>query len=149
MIKRTVLGFLNGFCYSIAITVLIHSFVSGFSGHTPMLPEYIERFDSELTAYICQLLMIGLMSGITSAGTAIFETKRIGLLVQSLLFLIIMLCAWIPVACIAWGFHRYAASMIVTVCSIVVTYAICWVLQYKLCRREIDEINGILDRERE
>lgn len=148
MLKRIIIRFINGFCYSIVITMLVQTLVMLATGETPMLPEFMNRFHEPVSAFVSQLILVGVMSGITSAGTVVFECKKVGLLVQSVIFLIIMLSAWIPVACIAWGFHRYITSMISTICSIVVTYIICWGIQYKLCRRDIDEINVMLKKER-
>ena len=144
MLKKILIRFINSFCYSIAITMILQVGVIIATGKPPMLPEFIQRFDSELMAFAFQLLLVGLMSGVNGAGTAVFEARRIGLMGQSLLFLMIMLCAWIPVACYAWGFHKYPASMAVTVCSIVVSYGICWVIQYKLTRKDIEAINAKL-----
>ena len=148
MLKQIIIRFINGFCYSIAITMLIQTLVMLATGETPMLPEFMSRFHEPISAFVSQLILVGVMSGITSAGTVIFDCKKVGLLIQSVIFLIIMLSAWIPVACIAWGFHRYITSVISTICSIVVTYSICWGIQYKLCRRDIDEINVMLKKER-
>ena len=148
MLKQIIIRFINGFCYSIAITMLVQLFVMLAAGGAPMLPEFMNRFQEPIIAFASQLIMVGVMSGITSGGTVIFECKKVGILVQSVIFLIIMLSAWIPVSCIAWGFHRYITSMISTICSIVVTYIICWGIQYKLCRRDIDEINVMLKKER-
>ena len=148
MFKRIGIRFVNGFCYSIAITMIIHGILMLSTGTAPMLPEYMARFDSQLTAYVSQLMLVGIMSAVTSAGTIVFEAKKIGLLVQSILFLFIMLSAWIPVACIAWGFHKYLTSMIVTICSIVVSYGICWGVQYRLCRKEIERINAKLSEKK-
>ena len=144
--KNIVSRFLNGFCYSIAITLCVELFVLTVAGKPVMLPEFVERFDSETIALGVQLLLVGVMSGVTAAGTVIFELKRPGLWVQSVLFLILMLSAWIPVACYVWGFHKYVASMISTVVSIVVTYGICWSIQYKLCSRDVQEINQRLNQ---
>ena len=148
MMKRILIRFANGFCYSIAITMIIQTVVMLTTGSTPMLPEYMARFSSPLTAFVSQLLLIGVMSGITSLGTAVFEAKRIGLLGQSILFLLIMLSAWIPVAYIAWGFHKYMLSMIVTICSIIASYSVCWVIMYKLCRKDIEAINAKLSEKK-
>lgn len=143
--KKLGFRFLNGFCYSIAITLCIDLVVLTVTGKPVMLPEFVERFESEAIALCVQLLLVGIMSGVTAAGTAIFELKRPGILVQSLLFLLLMLAAWIPVACYVWGFHKYVASMISTLANIVVTYGICWGIQYKLCRRDVQEINQRLN----
>ena len=144
MVKRVLTRFFNGMCCSVTITLIIQILVMPGMSHVPLLPEFASRFESEVMAYAAQLMLIGLMSGVTSAGTAVFEMKKIGLLSQSLIYLVIMLSAWIPVSCIAWGFHRYRLSMIVTFVCIVVSYGITWWLQYVLCRREIDAINAKL-----
>lgn len=139
--KKIMIHFLNGFCYSIAITLCVELFVWVVAGKPVMLPEFAEQFESESVALLVQLLLVGLMSGVTAAGTEIFQLKRPGLWVQSVLFLLLMLAVWIPVACYVWGFHKYVTSMVSTLASIVVTYGICWCIQYKLCRRDVEEIN--------
>lgn len=139
--KKIVIHFLNGFCYSIAITLCVDWFVLAVAGEPVMLPEFAEKFESETVALSVQLLLVGVMSGVTAAGTVIFELKRPGLWVQSILFLLLMLAVWIPVACYVWGFHKYVMSMVSTLAGIVVTYGICWGIQYKLCRRDVEEIN--------
>lgn len=147
--KQILMRFLNGFCYSIAITMVVQLIVMRIAGALLLLPDYLARFADPVTAFGFQLLLIGVMSGVTSAGAMVFELKKVGLLVQSVIFLAIMLCAWIPVACILWGFHRYPASMISTIGSLVLTYAICWGIQYAISKREIEQINGILREERD
>lgn len=144
--KNIVIPFLNGFCYSIAITLCVDLFVLVITGNPVMLPEFAERYESETIALGVQLLLVGVMSGVTATGTAIFELKRPGILVQSVLFLLLMLAVWIPVACYVWGFHKYVMSMVSTLASIIVTYGICWGIQYKLCRRDVQEINQRLNR---
>jgi len=106
-----------------------------------MLPEYAARFDNMVTAYIVQLFLIGLISAVAAAGSAIMEIKRIGLVVLSILYFVLMLGTWIPVACYLWGFHKYTASMVSCLLSIIVTYSICWGIQYKICVRDVAEIN--------
>lgn len=147
--KHLLVRFANGFCYSIAITLVIQWLILNASGSNPLLPEFAARFPDSLHAFIVQLLLVGVMSGITSAGTTVFEARKIGLVIQSILFLGIMLAAWIPVACIAWGFSRYVTSMVTTTVSLVATYAVCWGIQYRLCREDINAINAKLsDKER-
>ncbi len=143
--KHIWIHFLSGFCCSIAIILCVDLFVLAVAGKPVMLPEFAGRFESETVALLVQLFLVGVMSGVTAAGTVIFELKRPGLWVQSILFLLLMLAVWIPVACYVWGFHKYVASMISTVVSIVVTYGICWGIQYKMCRRDVQEINRCLN----
>ncbi len=143
--KKILIHFANGFCYSVAITAVIELIVMKMIGQVALLPEFSEGFANEVTAFCVQLLLVGVMSGVTSAGTILFELKRPGLLWQSVLFLLVMLAVWIPTACYLWGFHKYWTSMISCLASIVVTYGICWGIQYRLCSRDVKEINQRLN----
>lgn len=144
--KNILIRFVNGFCYSVAITMVIELIVMKMIGHVALLPEFAARYENDVLAFGVQLLLVGIMSGVTSAGTVLFELKRPGLLWQSILFLCVMLAVWIPTACYVWGFHKYLTSMISSLASIIVTYGICWGIQYKLCRRDVQEINQRLSR---
>ena len=137
----------NGFCYSIAITVMVQMFVMLVCQKAILLPEYAARFDNELAAYTVELLLVGVISAVASAGTVLLELKRPGLVVQSILYFLLMLAIWIPVACFLWGFHKYVASFVSTLLSIAVTYGICWGIQYRLCIRDVKEINERLQEQ--
>lgn len=144
--RHILIRFVNGFCYSVAITMVVQLVVMKLTGNVVLLPEFAERFENDVIAFGVQLLLVGVMSGVTSAGTILFELKRPGLLWQSVLFLLVMLAVWIPTACYLWGFHKYLTSMISSLVSIIVTYGICWGIQYKLCSRDVKEINQRLNR---
>lgn len=145
--KNVILRMANGFCYSIAITALVQMFVLLVCQKTILLPEYAERFDNELAAYSVELLLVGVISAVAAGGTVLMELKRPGLVVQSILYFLLMLATWIPVACFLWGFHKYVASFVSTLLSIVVTYGICWGIQYRLCIRDVKEINERLQEQ--
>ena len=139
--KNVILRMANGFCYSIAITALVQMFVMLVCKKTISLPEYAARFDNELAAYTVELLLVGVISAVASGGSALMELRRPGLVVKSILYFLLMLATWVPVACFLWGFHKYVTSFVSTLLSIVVTYGICWGIQYRLCIRDVKEIN--------
>ncbi len=141
MFKNMMVRFANGFCYSIAITTLVNMVIMFATNGVNMLPEYMERFTNPVVALCVQLVLIGIMSGITSAGTVIMEMKKTGLAVQSVIYFILMAIVWIPISCYLWSFHKYITSMISTVASMLVTYGICWIIQYNICKNDIVEIN--------
>lgn len=145
--KNVILRMANGFCYSIAITALVQMFVMLVCKKTILLPEYAARFDNELAAYTVELLLVGVISAVASGGTVLMELKRPGLVVQSILYFLLMLATWIPVACFLWGFHKYVTSFVSTLLSIVVTYGICWGIHYRLCIRDVKEINERLQEQ--
>lgn len=147
--KNFLIRFINGFCFSIAIVVIVQLIIMVKTDTINMLPEYMERFDNVVVAYGVQLLLIGFISGVASGGTVIMEWKRPGLVIQSILYLVLMFSTWIPVACYLWGFHKYITSMVSGVLSILVTYGICWGIQYKICKRDVQEINDILKAKQE
>ena len=64
MLKRILIRFANGFCYSIAITLIIQAVVMLSAGKPPLLPEFAARFSGEVEAFAAQLLLIGVMSGV-------------------------------------------------------------------------------------
>lgn len=139
--KKILIRFVNSFCYSIAITTVVQQILNRVFGVSFMLSEYAERFESEVEAYVVQLFLIGIISGINGVGSILMEIKRLGLVVQSILYLMLLLVTWIPIACYLWGFHKYATSMEACLISIFVSYGICWVVQYRLCHRDVEEIN--------
>ncbi len=137
----------NGFCYSIAITAMVQLIVMAISEKSILLPEYAVRFDNEMLAFGVELLLVGFISAMASGGTVLLELKRPGLVVQSILYFLLMLATWIPVACFLWGFHKYVTSFVSTLLSMVVTYGICWGIQYRLCIRDVKEINERLQEQ--
>lgn len=141
MIKNIVVRFCNGYAYAILITMLIQGVVIALTGHTPMLPEYMEHFDSEVTAYVVQMLLIGLISAVAAAGSVIMELKRPGLVVQSILYFSLMAAVWIPVGCYLWRLDKYPVTWISFAVSLLVTYGICWSIQYRICMRDVEQIN--------
>ncbi len=145
--KTMMVRFINGFCFATAFSTVVQMIQILVTNKDSMLPEYMERFSNPVMAFCVQLLLIGFMSGVASAGGVIMELKRPGLLAQSILFLVLLLATWIPVACFLWGFHKYTRSMVISIVSILFTYAFCWILEYKTCARDIREINKRLGAE--
>lgn len=141
MVKSAVIRFCNGYAYAILITMIIQGIVMAVSGHTPLLPEYAAGFDSEVTAYVIQMLLVGLISAVAAAGSVIMELKRPGLVIQSILYFGVMAAVWIPVGCYLWGLNKYPVTFISFALSLLVTYGICWSIQYRICIRDVEEIN--------
>lgn len=144
MIKNMLFRTINSFCYSIAITMIVLFIGYLITGQIPLLPEYAARFNEDTTALVVELLLVGVMSGVLAGGTVILEFERWSLLVQSIVYFVISSSVWIFVASLCWGFAKYPASAISTTVSYLASYTICWIIQYKTCKRNIDEINNKL-----
>ncbi len=144
MIKTAFKRGILSFCYSMAITTIIYFVIMRFFGYEPMLPEYAAKYTSDSLAMVVQLILIGLMSFSLAAGTVIMELKRLSLLAQSIIYFALASLVWIWVARYCWGFGKYPASTISILVSYTGSYVICWAVQYRKCKREIDEINRSL-----
>ena len=144
MIKNMFFRGMNSFMYSVAITAVVYGLIIGlglYEGELPLLPEYMAHFSSPTLALMVQCLLIGVISAAFGFGSAVMELEKIGLITQSILYFMITSAVWIPVACFCWGFHKYPGSMVGVTISFTVSYFISWSIQYRICRKNIEEIN--------
>lgn len=155
MIKNSLIRGVNSFMYSIGIYLLIQIFatlitcpVNNNVEFIPVIPEFAARFANPHMAVYVQMLLIGITSAIFGAGSVIMELERLSLTVQSILYLIITMAVWIPVGCFCWGLHKYPTAMISVGLSYLIAYAISWGVQYRQCKRNIQEINRKLEEMR-
>lgn len=152
MIKNMLFRGINSFMYSVTITLMVYGVLIALGvhqGELPMLPEYMAHFSTPIMALIVQCLLIGVASATFGFGSVIMEIEKIGLITQSILYFIITAAVWVPVTCFCWGFHKYPSTMIVVTVSYLVSYFISWGIQYKQCRRNIEEINQRLQEIRQ
>ncbi len=144
MIKQILVRGCNSFAYSIAITCVLQILVLviyGDPSYIPMLPEYREHFSNPYLAMLTQHIFIGIASASFGAGSVLMELEKISLLVQSILYFILTSLVWIPISCFCWGLHKYPQTLVTVGLSYGVSYAISWFFQYRLCQRNVEEIN--------
>lgn len=141
MIRNALIRGMNSFMYSVGITltILCLCFVGG--DYSPVLPEFASRFDNDIEAFALQLILIGLSSASLGAGTVVMEMERLSLLAQSLIYLVITGLVWGLVGCYCWGLHKYPLSMLGVGCSFIISYTISWIVQYRICKKSVEEIN--------
>lgn len=144
--KKILSRFVHGFCYALSINVIIFFIMSLAGGGVQFVPGYAEKFASREAAVLTELVLIGIASGSLSAGTAIMELERLSLLVQSLIYYVICAAVWAGVGCFCWGMNRYPAAFITISVSYTASYAVCWIIQYRLTRKNVREINEKLAR---
>lgn len=137
---------INSFCYSIALTVIAFGVGMVCFQHIPLVPDYAARFENDAVALVLELLLIGVMSAVLAGGTVIMELERLGLLVQSILYFVVTSPVWLAVACYCFGFAKYPMSAVSVCVSYFVSYSVCWIVQYKTCKRNIEDINRALQK---
>lgn len=143
MVKNAMLRGINSFMYSVGISLMISCLCLLFidSDYIPLLPEFIARFDNVTEAFVVQLILIGISSASLGAGSVVMEMERLSLLAQSLIYLAITGFVWVLVGCYCWGLHKYPLTMLGVGLSYIISYAISWMIQYRLCKKSIKEIN--------
>lgn len=130
-----------GFSIAVAINTIIFCFMGLFGGQVFFVPEFGARFKDPATAVVVELIMIGFSSASLSAGTVIMELERLSLVVQSLLYFLVTLVVWVGVGCYCWGMNKYPQAFIVVLTSYTFSYILCWIIQYRICNRQVREIN--------
>ena len=143
MIKKALILGIHSFMYSVGITLIIQCLcmliIDG--NYIPLIPEFVNHFDNSLEAFAVQLILIGLSSASLGAGSVVMEMERLSLLAQSLIYLIITGFVWVLVGCYCWGLHKYPLTMLSVGCSYIISYTISWVIQYRICKKSVEEIN--------
>lgn len=156
MLKKILIRGINSFMYAIGIYIVIQTVVlaivgavTGENGMIPVLPEFAAHFSNIYMAVYVQALLIGLSSAVFGAGSVILELERISLVAQSILYFLVTMAVWIPVGCFCWGLHKYPMTMISVGLSYLLSYSISWVIQYRQCRQNVEQINEKLLQLRE
>lgn len=143
MIKKALIRGIHSFMYSVGITLTIQCLcmliIAG--NYIPLIPEFVNHFDNSLEAFAVQLILIGLSSASLGAGSVVMEMERLSLLAQSLIYLIITGFVWVLVGCYCWGLHKYPLTMLSVGCSYIISYTISWMIQYRICKKSVDDIN--------
>lgn len=147
MIKNALIRGIHSFMYSVGITLTILCLAMCFIGgdYIPVVPEFASRFDNDIQAFAVEIILIGLSSASLGAGSVVMEMERLSLLVQSLIYLAITGLVWGVVGCYCWGLHKYPLSMLGVGCSFVLSYTISWIIQYRICKKSVEEINRKID----
>lgn len=144
MIKKGIKQAVSGFCCAVAINTILWVIFMMVIGFVPLVPDYAARFESEAEAIVIQLMLVGLMSAVFSGGTVIMELPKLSLLTQSILYFVVTTIVWIPVGWFCFGLGIYKTTLISFGLSYLVSYIICWTIQYRICKRSVEEINDRL-----
>lgn len=123
--------------------------VTGDPEFTPYSPEFLEMFPSMAVAVEVNILLYGLIGASFSAATAIYEKERIGFLLQNLLYFLATGIVWIPIVTFLWQLNRYPEALYSTIFCFFITYCIMTVVGYHITRRDVKDINQVLEYRKE
>ena len=139
-LARGITGFAYGTTINLIIGVVLMYLVDKLD-FIPVLPEFAARFPSGTVAFAIQCLLIGITSMAFGAGSVIFEIAHWSLIKQSVVYFIVTTAVWMPVAVVCWGLGKYRITFLSVSVSYLIGYIISWNVQYKICKKNISEIN--------
>lgn len=145
IIQRALFGFPVGVAISYAITILT-SLAMGKGHYTPVVPQMIGQFGSEIEAVTVQFLLSGLMGSAFAAMSAIWENDRLSLAAQSVINFALSAAVILPVAYVChWMEHSLRGAMIYLGVFAGI-YASIWAGMYAVYRARIKKINEEMNR---
>lgn len=148
MIKKAIFRGINSFMYAIGIYTVLQLILSAINqkaGMIPVLPEFSAQFQNEAIAMLVQTVLIGIIGAAFGAGSVLMELERLSLIAQSILYFIVTTAVGLPIGCFCWGFHKYPQTRLSMGLSYLISYLtvyiVNWVIQYRLCKSNIEQIN--------
>lgn len=112
----------------------------------PLSPEFRAVFATESMAVYVNALLYGLIGATFAGFSIIYEMERIGYILQNLLYYICTACVWVPIVMFMWQLWRYPAALIATFAGFALTYFIMTIIGYRIKKKEIEDINQLLQR---
>lgn len=138
----------TSFVYATTINLILGVIIIGAvrkPGYVPVLPDYAKRFSSDTVAFAVQCMLVGVTSMAFGAGSEIMENAHWSLLKQSIIYFFVTAAVWMPVSMFCWGFGKYVSTFVSVTSSYLIGYVISWTVQYRLCKKNITEINRKLE----
>lgn len=139
---------MKSFCYATVVNLIISILIVACVNKPdfyPLVPDYQAHFTSPLLAFGVQCLLVGLTSAAFGAGSIIMEFAHWSLVKQSIVYFLVTAAFWIPVSVFCWGLGKYKSTFFSVTASYLVGYIISWSVQYKVCKKNIEDINRRLE----
>jgi len=148
--KKYILRAVNSFAYSTIIsliTLLLIETISTALGNrvASMTPEFVSYFPSETIAFAIDLLLYGLFGATFSVMTFIYDIDSLGFVVQNIIYCVATAAIWIPIINFIWQLWKYPQALICTIAGFLVTYIIMTVIAYNKARKDIADVNRLLE----
>ena len=147
IIKRCAYSFSISAVCGLVVNLIIDTAVNcaGIkTGFMSMSPEFCTLFPTPVMAAYINVLLYGVIGAVFAGMTCIFECRRIGFVVQNLIYFAVTAAVWVIITILVWQLHRYPQALIATITGYGVTYVIVGVITYRRLKKDITEINTVL-----
>lgn len=152
MLKRSLTRGITGFAFGVSVGQMLQLLfiaLSGKQGLVPLVPAFRSYFASDVMAVGVSNFFVGVISAVFAMSSVIFEIERWSFLKQGIVHFCVTTIVWFPIAAFLWGLFIYPQAVWRTLLGFFFTYAINWIIQYRLCRNAIKDINQTIQKREE
>jgi len=145
-LKRGLLSFslsaFSGLIVNLIIDVIVNT--AGDPPFYSMSPDFRDLFPTPAVAAYVNILLYGIIGFAFAAMTFLFDLKKLGLLIQWLLYFLSTSAVCIGITTLLWQLHKYPRAFFMTIGGYGITYVIIAINQYRTLKKEVREINESL-----
>jgi len=147
ILQRTAISFAISLCAGLLVNLIIDLAVNlnGETGFISMSPDFKVLFPTPVIAAYVNMILYGLIGAVFSGMTFIFDCRRIGLVIQWVIYFVVTSAVCISITVFLWQLHKYPQAIISTLLGYALTYVIIGIAQYRKLKSEIRDINEALD----
>ncbi|MDY2795481.1 DUF3021 domain-containing protein [Peptostreptococcus porci] len=143
IIKKIFVGFFIGVGISTIISIFI-SITIGKGIYYPVNPQLISEFGGELRSVIIQCVLSGILGAIWNCLSTVLENENMSLLKKTLIHLFTGYVCTCFVAYILNWTERSILGILSFFVAFIVVYALVWIFEYYLYKKNINKINSKL-----
>ena len=147
-LKRGLLSFSLSSFSGLIVNLIIDA-IANSAGDPPfysMSPDFRALFTTPAMAAYTNVLLYGVIGFAFAAMTFLFDLKKMGLLIQWLLYFLSTGAVCITITTLLWQLHRYPRAFFMTVGGYGITYIIIAISQYLNLKKDVKEINESLKK---
>ena len=143
LLKRTGISFAISSLAGLFVNLIIDAVANhaGPDGFISMSPAFVAMFKTPVLAAYVNVLLYGTIGAAFAAMTMIFESRRIGVILQWVIYFCVTSVVCVVITILLWQLHRYPVALICTFLGYGVTYFIMGVVQYRKLKADIKTIN--------
>ncbi len=151
LLRRTAVSFAISSLAGLLVNLVIDAVANqaGGDGFIAMSPAFVAMFKTPVLAAYVNVLLYGAIGAVFAAMTMIFEARRIGVILQWILYFCVTSIVCMIITILLWQLHRYPVALVCTFLGYGVTYFIMGVIQYRKLKADIKTINETVILEKE